>query len=288
MYHIAYGYLAGGGAFNGAYLAGVQVALVETGLHRALSGVIGVSTSIPALGYLLAAKSGDHHQHFFETTTYSVEARSRSFVKWYGRLDMAWLRGVFEGSTGKPIHYQRLASSGVRYVGVVTDWETGLPHYIEPHSQDEFFTLIEAGCSIPGLTSPVAFRGRLMTDSMASDSCPVSWLMSLPVEERPTHILIVTNSWQEPLTREKQIREWQLLRFAFGRSVPKRIINGFALRHRRFYREVAVAQTRADVQVAVEWLPWKQKPLNRNPRRIEDLTQAGYERFRMLLKMGDH
>ena len=41
--------VGGGGGFNGAYLAGVQTALLEYDLRSALSMVVGVSTSIPSL-----------------------------------------------------------------------------------------------------------------------------------------------------------------------------------------------------------------------------------------------
>ncbi|MCU0678601.1 MAG: hypothetical protein MUF19_03405 [Candidatus Pacebacteria bacterium] len=277
--------IGGGGAFNGAYLAGVQWALAERGLHLALSGVVGVSTSIPALGYLLSALPGVRDEHRYHTTTYSVEGRSRGFVKWYGKTDARWLRAVFEGSTGKPINYERVASSGVRFVGVVTDWETGQPYYIEPTNREEFFTLIEAGCSMPGLAPPVLLRNRLMCDSVTGDPCPVPWLMeALPEEERPTHILFVTNAWHKPPSRGRQLREWQLSRLLFGRTVPRHIIDQFALRHRRFYRGIEAAKQRSDVAVAVEWLPWQQRSLDRNPKRIEALTLAGYERFRALLQ----
>ena len=279
--------IGGGGAFNGAYLAGVQVALVEAGLHLSLSGVIGVSTSIPALGYLLAARQGETERHIYETTTYSVEARSRLFVKWYGRTDAAWLRSVFEGVTGKPIRYDRVMSSGVRFVGVATEWDTGRPQYIEPTSRDEFFTLIEAGCSMPGLSPPVYLRGSPMTDSVTGDPSPVPWLMSLPESERPTHVLFVTNAWHEPPARARQVREWLLLRFIHSRTVPRHIIDRFALRHRRFYRGVATAIKRSDVEVAILWLPWRQRPLERNSRKITALTKAGYEHVCELISKSD-
>lgn len=99
--HIRPWIIGGGGALNGAYLAGVQWPLAERGLNHALSGVVGVSTSIPALGYFLAAKPGQHTRHQYETTFYSDEGRSRRFVKWYGKTDVRWLRSAFEGSTGK-------------------------------------------------------------------------------------------------------------------------------------------------------------------------------------------
>ncbi len=281
--------IGGGGAFNGAYLAGVQWPLAECGLQRSLSGVLGISTSIPALGYLLAAQPGKHPRHEYETTMYSNDARSRRFAKWYGKTDVRWLRSAFEGATGKLIHYDRVVASGVRFVGVVTDWETGRPHYIEPTNREEFFSLIEAGCSMPGLAPPVPLRDRLMCDSVTGDPCPIPWLMEmLPEEERPTHILFVTNAWHEPPERARQLREWQLSRLLFGRSVPRHILDQFALRHRRFYRGIAAAQRRHDVQVAVEWLPWRQRSLDRNPRRIEALTKAGYEHFTTLLEVGDN
>ncbi len=280
--------IGGGGAFNGAYLAGVQMALVEAGLHTSLRGVLGVSTSIPALGYMLAATPGDIERHLFETTTYSLEARSSKFVKWYGKTDVRWLRRVFEGETflgrePKPIVYERVVNSGVRFVGVVTDWETGRPHYIEPTSRDEFFTLIEAGCSMPGLAPPVLLRDRLVCDSVTSDPCPVPWLMSLPETERPTHILFVANAWHEPPSRASQLRSWGLMRRFHKGRVPQYIIDNFALRHQRFYRGMAAALARNDVTVAVAWLPWQQRPLERNAQKIEALTMAGYQTFRELI-----
>lgn len=278
--------IGGGGALNGAHLAGIQVALVEAGLHKYLAGVVGVSTSIPALGYLLAAETGDAEHHLYQTTVYSDEARSRNFLRWNLSTDVKWLRSVFEGLTGKPILYENVVSSGVRFVGVTTEWETGLPHYIEPKSRQEFFGLIEAGCSMPGLAPPVLLNGRLMTDSVAGDPCPVPWLMSLPVEERPTHILIVANAWHEPPERKRQLRDWKISRRLFNGKVPNCVIDGFVLRHRRFHRNVKAALAMKGVQVAVEWLPWPQQPLDRDPEKIKALTTAGYERFSTLLQEG--
>lgn len=278
--------IGGGGALNGAHLAGIQVALVEAGLHKYLAGVVGVSTSIPALGYLLAAELGEAEQHRYQTTLYSDEARSPNFLRWNLSTNVRWLRSVFEGLTLKPIRYDNVVSSGVRFVGVATDWETGRACYIEPQSRQEFFDLIEAGCSMPGLAPPVRLNGRLMIDGGASDPCPVKWVMSLPEEERPTHILIVANVWHEAPSLRVQLLERQFLRTLYGRQVPRRIMDGVALRHRRFARGVQEALVREDVQVAVEWLPWRRSSLSRNSRKIQALTTAGYERFSTLLQAG--
>lgn len=276
--------IGGGGALNGSYLSGIQWRLAELGIHLSLTGVLGVSTSTPALGYLLGAKPGPSPDHEYNTTVYSVEARSSNFIKFL-RTDVAWLSEVFQGSTGKGINYDQVVASRVRYISVVTDWETGQPHYIEPATREEFFTLIKAACSMPGFAPPVPLRDRLMCDSATSDPCPVSWLMeALPVQERPTHILIVANAWHEPPSRFRQWLEWQLSRILFRNRVPRHIIDNFARRHERFYSGVKAALERDDVQVAVEWLPRRQRSLDRNPQRIEDLIRAGYERVKALLE----
>jgi predicted patatin/cPLA2 family phospholipase len=279
--------LVGGGSLNGAYTAGVQMALVEAGLNHTFTGVIGVSTGIPALGYLLSNKPYDVVTMRESVKVYSEEARSRLFLKRWWRMDMQWLVEVFRGSTGRPIIFDNVQKSGVKFVGVVTDAEFGRPLYITPHDSEDMYAMIGAGCSVPVSARPFPFRSGFGVDSAVSDPCPVPWLMTQHKDERPTHIIIIANVWREPPSYRKQIREWFLIKRFFSKRTKKQFISHFALRHRKFYRGVELALRRTDVQIAVDWLPNPQRPLERNQKKIAALTEAGYQRFKALLEAGD-
>ncbi len=276
--------LVGGGSLNGAYAAGVELALVEYGLNHVFTGVIGVSTGIPALGYLLSNKPYDVETMRESVQVYAEEARSRSFLKRWWRMDMHWLVDVFRGSTGRPIVYEQVHRSGVRFVGVVTDVESGRPLYITPHDAEDMYAMIGAGCSVPVSTRPFAFRGGWGVDSAISDPCPVPWLMTLHKDERPTHILIIANVWHQPPSYRAQVREWFLMKRFFSKRAKSQFISQFALRDRKFYRGVELALRRKDVAVAVDWLPYPQRPLERDQKKIEALSLAGYERFKKLIQ----
>ena len=157
--------MIGGGAMSGAYGAGVVMALADAGYGEVFEGAIGVSTGAPTIGYFLAARSDNPPgRNLYQTTAYTVEARSNGFFKPRLRLDVDWLIGVFRGETGKPIEWEKVSENPTRYVIVVTDWETGIPHYIEPQTAEEMFAAIHGACSIPIMAPPVSLRGTLVTD----------------------------------------------------------------------------------------------------------------------------
>lgn len=276
--------LVGGGSLNGAYAAGVELALVEHGLNHAFAGVIGVSTGIPALGYMLSNKPNDTATMRESVKVYADEARSRSFLGRWWRMDVHWLVDVFRGSTGRPIIFDQVVQSGVKFVGVVTDAESGRPLYITPHDQEDMYAMIGAGCSVPVSARPFALRGGWGVDSAVSDPCPVPWLMTQHKDERPTHIIIIANVWQHPPSYRSQLRECFLMKRFFSKRAKKQFISHFALRHRKFHRGVELALRRSDVQIAVDWLPYPQRPLERNQKKIAALTEVGYQRFKALLE----
>jgi predicted patatin/cPLA2 family phospholipase len=199
-------------------------------------------------------------------------------------MDMQWLVNALRGSTGRPIIFDHVQKSGVKFVGVVTDAESGRPLYVSPHDADDMFAMIGAGCSIPVSTPPYPFRGGFGLDSAVSDPCPIPWLMSQLKSECPTHILVIANGCPVPPSYRTQLFEWHIMKRFLRRRTKKQFISQFALRHRRFYRGIELAIRRTDVHVAVDWLPYPQRPLERNQKKIAALTEAGYKRMKELLE----
>lgn len=277
--------MLGGGAMSGAYGAGVVMALVDAGFGEVFDGVIGVSTGAPTLGYFLAARpSNPPGKNLYQTTVYSEEACSRGFFRPGLRLNVAWLTDVFRGSTGKPIEWERVQEHPSRYVIVVTDWETGIPRYIEPENRDDMFMAIHGACSIPLMAPPVRLRGDLVTDSSVSEPMPIEWLMRLSESTRPTHVLVIANTWREPPSVKKQQLERLLVSGALRHRAPRTIRSNMHKRFTRFHEAVQASLGRTDVVVGVDWLPWPAKSLDRNATRLRRLTEVGYDRWLILTK----
>ncbi len=259
--------------------------LVDAGFGEVFDMVIGVSTGAPISGYFLAARADNPPgENFHQASVYSVEARSSGFFKSRLRLDVDWLVNVFRGSTGKPIVWERVHENPARYVIVVTDWKTGIPHYIEPQNEDEMFAAIHGACSIPIMAPPVSLRGSLVTDSSVSDPMPIDWLMNLPEAERPTHVLVIANTWHEPPSAKKQQLERLLVGGALRHRAPPSIRANMHKRFERFHSATRAALERNDVVVAVDWLPWPANSLDRNAARLSRLSKAGCDRWMNLMK----
>jgi len=283
--HIRPWLILGGGAFVGAYGGGVVTALAKTGFGNVFDGVFGVSTGAPANGYFLSAEpaGGQIHDHLYATTVYTVDARSDGFVKPRFRLDIPWLVDVFRGATGKPIVWDRVQAHSTRWLTVVTDWHTAKPLYLEPDNEDDFFGAIAGACSMPGYTDPVLYRDKLVTDSSCADPFPLQWLMAMDKEIRPTHVLLIANTWREPPSRRKRMLEKGLFETALRARTPIHIRRLFLERRDRFFADVATGLSRTDVTLAIDWLPWYVSSLERESAKLQALVHEGYNAWHHIL-----
>lgn len=277
--------LLGPGGLRGAYGAGMVTALVNQNFGAVFDLAVGVSTGAPIAGYYLTMKpDGGSHNNLRYSTVYSEEARSDGFYKQSRmRIDVPWLVDVFRGSTGKAIEWPQVEAHPTKLIIVATQWETGEPRYLEPKTETDLFNAITASISVPLLSSPVHYGGELLIDGAISDPLPVSWLMSLPANERPTHILVITNQWYEP-PKPVSRRVESVITKTLGRArAPEHIRTKMIERHDLFYAAVKAAQVRTDVVVAVTHLPFQVSGTERDPNILKALTDRAYRDWTQFL-----
>ncbi len=181
--NIRVGILGGDGLLLGVNGAGCLCALQDEGLMQAFEVVVGVSTSIPMLGFSLA------HQAKVGADVYCEECATADFLNVRRRkypMDIDYLSRVFQ----KKLDQAAVLRSRPHYLAYLRNLDTGANVLFDMKKQPQFMIdAMRAGIAIPRWT-----QGEVIIDGVRyGDARP-----SLPIKEiiglyELTHLLVLMN-----------------------------------------------------------------------------------------------
>ena len=161
-----------GGGMRGLYSAGVMDVMMEHGVS--VDGLIGVSAGA-CIGASFAS-----HQIGRSIRYYKNYAGDKRFMSWENWLKTGDFVGVEFSYHEIPevldrYDYEAFDKNPMEYYVVCTNLETGEAEYIRIHDMLEEIDYIRASATLPYVSHPVAFRGKLLLDGGCADSIPWEW-----------------------------------------------------------------------------------------------------------------
>ena len=148
-----------GGGMRGWYTCGVLTALTEHEIR--FPSVYGISAgALNALSYISGQNSREYNETFLRCA-FGKPGFTFDFL--FGELFHTLL----------PFDYDAFFHSPVNLMTGTTDLESGLPVFYKKSELDENLTAVRASCSLPFVSAPVSFRGRVLLDGGCSMPIPI-------------------------------------------------------------------------------------------------------------------
>jgi len=183
-----------GGGLRGFFTSGVLRFFMDRYLY--FSYVIGVSMgACNAANYV----SRQPERNRIVNTRYLHDRRYLSYLRLFRGGELFGMNFIFDTIPNKlvPFDYTTFHTSPVKLLTVATDCSTGEAVYLEKEELgDEYLTFLRASSSLPFISKPVPFRGRVLMDGGLSDSIPIQKCIA----DGNDTVLVV-------LTREKGYRK---------------------------------------------------------------------------------
>lgn len=191
-----------GGGLRGVYTSGVLRYFMDQKLY--FPHVIAVSMgACNAANYI----SKQPERNRIVNIRYINESRYMSFVRavFLGELfGMNFLFNTIPNSL-VPFDFKTFRQNPVKFYVVVTDCVTGKPVYYDKNTLGtDFLTVLKASCSLPMISRPVAYQGRILMDGGIADSIPIQKSMA---EGNIKNVVILT----QPSGYRKKPSHWEKL-----------------------------------------------------------------------------
>lgn len=160
-----------GGGFRGVYTSGVLRLFMDRGLY--LPYVIGVSMgACNAANYV----SRQPERNRIVNIRYVNDSRYMSYLRLFTKGELFGMTFIFDALPYRlaPFDHTTFTASDQKCIFCVTDCETGEALYFEKNELGEdYLKALQASVSLPFVTKPVPFRGRILMDGGISDSVPI-------------------------------------------------------------------------------------------------------------------
>lgn len=255
-----------GGLMKGVYGAGAVLALEELGYTDVFDDVVGVSSGAPTAGYFLA------HQARLGVTLYSEEACDRKFINpWrlWNQVDTFYFAGALRGVTNKGLQASRvLASRSTIYIAVA-DFKTGAPELLNPTTDEELFTAIQASVLMPNISSDVVkFKDIRYVDG--GFTRPHALKKALE-EIDATHVLVIANQNKTITTLPKLERF--LNNTLYRHRMPKLLRFAAHERKRERMKVVAEMENGLHIPYALIWGDHSITSMERKPDVVKKVIE---------------
>lgn len=205
------GLILEGGGMRGVYTAGVLQKFLEEDLFT--DYVVGVSAGACNAVSYLSRQSGRNREVMIDYVKHPDYISVKNFLK---KRELFGMNLIFDEIPNRlvPFDYNGFGAAGEEFVVGTTDCMTGEAVYFhKPLPPDELLAVVRASSSLPFMSKPVEYQGRLLMDGSLADPLPIRRAMLDGV----TKPIIV-------LTRESSYRKRQtpLIRIAptFARQYP--------------------------------------------------------------------
>lgn len=191
-----------GGGLRGVYTSGVLRYFMDQKLY--FPYVIAVSMgACNAANYI----SRQPERNRIVNIRYINEARYMSYVRAVLKGELFGMDFLFNTLPNSlvPFDFKTFSQNPVKFYVVVTDCITGRPvYYDKDEIGSDFLTVLKASCSLPLVSKPVQYQGRMLMDGGISDSIPIQKSMD---DGNKKHVVILTT----PTGHRKRPSHWKRL-----------------------------------------------------------------------------
>lgn len=196
------GLILEGGGLRGVYTSGVLRYFMDQNLY--FPYVIAVSMgACNAANYI----SNQPERNRIVNIRYVNEARYMSYVRAVLKGELFGMDFMFNTLPNSlvPFDFKTFSQNPVKFYVVVTDCITGRPLYFNKDEiGSDFLTVLKASCSLPLVSKPVQYQGRMLMDGGISDSIPIQKSMD---DGNKKHVVILTT----PAGQRKKPSHWKKL-----------------------------------------------------------------------------
>ncbi|MFL6562556.1 MAG: patatin family protein [Bacillus sp. (in: firmicutes)] len=259
-----------GGGMRGVYTAGILEYFLESQLF--FPYVIGVSAGACNAASYLSKQKGRNKT---VTIEYASDPRYISWRNYFRNRQFFGMDFIFDEIPNNhvPYHYDVFYNSPSEFVVGTTDCLTGDPVYFKKQDYGkDLLTVLRASSSLPFIAPEVRFKDKILLDGGISDPIP---LKKAQQDGFAKNIVI--------LTRNKgYLKKPSKFHYLVNRKYPEYKGLQQSLRNRyQIYNETVeyleMEEKKGNVLIIRPTLPLKVGRMERNPQRLEELYNQGYE-----------
>ncbi|MFP5115076.1 patatin-like phospholipase family protein [Bacillaceae bacterium C204] len=259
-----------GGGMRGVYTAGILEYFLESQLF--FPYVIGVSAGACNAASYLSKQKGRNKT---VTIEYASDPRYISWRNYFRNRQFFGMDFIFDEIPNNhvPYHYDVFYNSPSEFVVGTTDCLTGDPVYFKKQDYEkDLLTVLRASSSLPFIAPEVRFKDKILLDGGISDPIP---LKKAQQDGFSKNIVI--------LTRNKgYLKKPSKFHYLVNRKYPEYKGLQQSLRNRyQIYNETVeyleMEEKKGNVLIIRPTQPLKVGRMERNPQRLEELYNQGYE-----------
>jgi predicted patatin/cPLA2 family phospholipase len=259
-----------GGGMRGVYTAGILEYFLESQLF--FPYVIGVSAGACNAASYLSKQKGRNKT---VTIEYASDPRYISWKNYFRNRQFFGMDFIFDEIPNNhvPYHYDVFYNSPSEFVVGTTDCLTGEPVYFKKQDYGkDLLTVLRASSSLPFIAPEVRFKDKILLDGGISDPIP---LKKAQQDGFAKNIVI--------LTRNKgYLKKPSKFHYLVNRKYPEYKGLQQSLRNRyQIYNETVeyleMEEKKGNVLIIRPTQPLKVGRMERNPQRLEELYNQGYE-----------
>jgi len=259
-----------GGGMRGVYTAGILEFFLEQDLY--FPYVIGVSAGACNAASYLSKQKGRNKT---VTIEYASDPRYISWKNYFKNRQFFGMDFIFDEIPNKhvPYHYDVFYNNPSEFVVGTTDCLTGEPIYFKKQDYEmDLLTVLRASSSLPFIAPEIRFKDKILLDGGISDPIPIKKAQKDGFKK---NIVILTRN-------EGYLKKPSKFHFLINRKYPeyKGLQHSLRKRYQIYNETVSYLENEEKAGNALIIRP--SKPLKvgrmeRNPERLEELYNQGYE-----------
>lgn len=265
-----------GGGMRGVYTAGILEFFLESQLF--FPYVIGVSAGACNAASYLSMQKGRNKT---VTIEYASDPRYISWKNYFRNRQFFGMDFIFDEIPNKhvPYHYDVFYNSPTEFVVGTTDCHTGKPVYFNKQEYgNDLLTVLRASSSLPFIAPEVSFKDKMLLDGGISDPIPIKKAQK---DGFLKNIVILTRN-------QGYLKKPSKFHFLVDRKYPEFKGLQQSLRNRyQVYNETVEylenEEKEGNVLIIRPKEPLKVGRMERNPQRLEELYNQGYEDARLAM-----
>ncbi|MGJ7909555.1 patatin-like phospholipase family protein [Neobacillus sp. LXY-1] len=259
-----------GGGMRGVYTAGILECFLEQDLF--FPYVIGVSAGACNAASYLSKQKGRNKT---VTIEYANDPRYISWKNYFRNRQIFGMDFIFDEIPNKyvPYDYDAFYNSTSEFVVGTTDCVTGEPVYYKRQDyQKDLLTVLRASSSLPFIAPEVSFKDKLLLDGGISDPIPIRQAQK---DGFTKNIVVLTRN-------EGYAKKPSKFHFMVERKYPEYTGLQKSLRDRYEIYNNTISylieeEKKGNVFLIRPSVPLKVGRIERNPQRLMELYQQGYQ-----------
>ncbi|MEH7110257.1 patatin-like phospholipase family protein [Bacillus sp. JJ1764] len=259
-----------GGGMRGVYTAGILEYFLEQDLF--FPYVIGVSAGACNAASYLSKQKGRNKT---VTIEYANDPRYISWKNYFRNRQIFGMDFIFDEIPNKyvPYDYDAFYNSTSEFVVGTTDCVTGEPVYYKRQDyQKDLLTVLRASSSLPFIAPEVSFKDKLLLDGGISDPIPIRQAQK---DGFTKNIVVLTRN-------EGYAKKPSKFHFMVERKYPEYTGLQKSLRDRYEIYNNTISylieeEKKGNVFLIRPSVPLKVGRIERNPQRLMELYQQGYQ-----------